>query len=548
MTPDERDLRAALEARSGEASPAFRHRLTGAFQEGRPQATVMPAIALMTVIVLSLTSVGVLLIARGAGHVSYGGSVRGTRYTVTTTLMTDRRGRVVACHFYPLPMPPMLCGGVTITNVDPASIAATKTYSNGVVETPRVRMVGTWDGHALRLTEQPESTNAAESVPQPVAQTPPSSSTKSAQQILQELTQDDSSLRQQGIVLLEWGLGSDLLPYVVLAVADPTSVRYLYDTYGRVNISGWLQPVNPLSETPSSYPPPTVTIPMPTEAHLSVSSGHVVWAFIGGLLFRSADRGDTWEQRPLPPYQGGGFPEYSFVDALNGWFSSGGVPETQCNGAAEQVWHTADGGATWQQVAAVRYDQAGSSGISYGQCKQGLSFADATHGFLAAWDPNRRPTIYRTSDGGRTWEGSTLPDPPGFVTQAGGISLRAGLVRVFGATLLVTATDSQATTYVFRSIDGGATWSPIARVDGLANIGFVTASRWLKVIVPGQSVETTDSGQTWHSYPSDYSQAAPISPEVVFSDALVGYATVRGTIQRTVDGGLQWVVIKTPGT
>jgi hypothetical protein len=34
----------------------------------------------------------------------------------------------------------------------------------------------------------------------------------------------------------------------------------------------------------------------------------------------------------------------------------------------------------------------------------------------------------------------------------------------------------------------------------------------------------------------------------VFADDQVGYATVRGQIQLTLDGGLHWTEIKTPGT
>jgi len=61
-------------------------------------------------------------------------------------------------------------------------------------------------------------------------------------------------------------------------------------------------------------------------------------------------------------------------------------------------------------------------------------------------------------------------------------------------------------------------------------------------------METTDGGATWHAYTTDYSQAAPIAPDIVFGDAQVGYAIVRGSIQRTVDGGAHWTTIKTPGT
>jgi photosystem II stability/assembly factor-like uncharacterized protein len=76
----------------------------------------------------------------------------------------------------------------------------------------------------------------------------------------------------------------------------------------------------------------------------------------------------------------------------------------------------------------------------------------------------------------------------------------------------------------------------------------VTTTRWLQIGTPSSSKETTDGGATWHALTTDYSQAAPIAPEIVFADPLVGYATVRGGIQRTVDGGAHWVGIKTPGT
>jgi photosystem II stability/assembly factor-like uncharacterized protein len=61
-------------------------------------------------------------------------------------------------------------------------------------------------------------------------------------------------------------------------------------------------------------------------------------------------------------------------------------------------------------------------------------------------------------------------------------------------------------------------------------------------------METGDSGAGWHPFTTDYAQAPPIAPEIVFGDGRVGYATVRGAIQRTLDGGAHWTGIKTPGT
>jgi len=126
-------------------------------------------------------------------------------------------------------------------------------------------------------------------------------------------------------------------------------------------------------------------------------------------------------------------------------------------------------------------------------------------------------------------------------------------VHQFGSVLLVDAygqsvNSGQPAGYVFRYTDRGATWTYLATLPNPARQpAFVTASRWLDLVVHGQSQETLDAGKSWHAYPSDYEQAAPISPDVIFANTEVGYATIRGGLQRTIDGGLHWTPLRTPG-
>ena len=280
----------------------------------------------------------------------------------------------------------------------------------------------------------------------------------------------------------------------------------------------------------------------------------MVWALVAASrLFRSIDRGETWQERsaalePLGPNR-----EVAFVSDSEGWLAKPGSPGTQCTFQSVGIAHSTDGGARWDQlVVAGTPGSPSSAGIADRQCKSGLAFADAQRGYLGAWDQNSRPVIYRTADGGRSWIASSpVPDPPGFTTQPAGFALRAGRVRAFGTTLVVSASgtsDGRPTSYVFSSADG-ASWAYEATVPpGEGAFAFVTASRWLVMSTPGASKETMDGGRTWHDFATDYSQAAPTAPEIVFADALVGYATVRGAIQRTIDGGAHWTSIKTPGT
>jgi photosystem II stability/assembly factor-like uncharacterized protein len=280
----------------------------------------------------------------------------------------------------------------------------------------------------------------------------------------------------------------------------------------------------------AGQPPPDL-VPLPTSATLSASSERVVWTLVAGhLLFRSMNAGATWEQRAIPPGTGAGFASMSFIDDEQGWLLVTAPPPTQCNAQQIEIWHTTDAGINWEPVD--------GAGIADSQCKGQISFNDANHGFVSAWDPNHPPVIYWTSDGGSIWSASQpLPDPPGTTTGPSGFELTPERVEAFGSTLLVPVRASDGTVYVYESDDGGLSWTfaAAAPVSG-ASIGFVSATHCLQLIAPGQSRETTDAGATWYPSTSDYAQAAPIAPELVFGSPAVGYATVRGTINQTTNG------------
>jgi photosystem II stability/assembly factor-like uncharacterized protein len=246
----------------------------------------------------------------------------------------------------------------------------------------------------------------------------------------------------------------------------------------------------------------------------------VVWADAGqSLLLMSTDRGDTWQQRPVPPALGH-LAGSAFAGVREGWL----VDSPACGGAGARIWHTTDAGATWQDLHA--------SGIPALDCGSHLSFSDSAHGYLTGTGQNPGPVVYRTMDGGRTWAASQpLPSPPG----ARG-ALRPEAVRPFGSDLLVTADR-----FVFRSVDGGATWRYAATApDGSAAVALVTATRWLRLVAPGQSMETLDAGATWHRFDSTYAPEAPVSVDFAFADSQLGYTEEHQGIRRTEDGGLHW--------
>lgn len=298
-------------------------------------------------------------------------------------------------------------------------------------------------------------------------------------------------------------------------------------------------PTRVQTEAPPS--PRSIPIALPSVAQLSATRD-AIWALVAGTrLFRSEDRGQTWQEAALPPRFGH---SVAFISGTDGWGLVAAPPATQCQAQQVTLWRTTDGATTWRQLAA--------SGLAAARCKSDLAFADADYGYLVASDVNAAPTVYRSADGGSTWASSApIADPPGFTTSPGGNGLGPiGLYPFQAIVLLVVARDrQQGQRYVFRSTDGGKSWGYAATVPGAADaFAPITATRWLRLGAAGASFETTDAGASWHAFTTDYRQAAPVAPVMVFADAQTGYATVRGAIQRTVDGGATWTPIRTPGT
>ena len=308
-------------------------------------------------------------------------------------------------------------------------------------------------------------------------------------------------------------------------------------------------PSSPATPTATASAAPSQTaasgatpIPLPTFAQVAAAGNGVVWMDVNGdHLFLSLDRGATWTERTLPGARPSG--SVAFVNERDGWFLETLQPLSQCLSQDVVLWRTQDGARSWQRVSLT--------GLASLQCKGSVAFVDADRGYISTWDNNGAPRIYRTADGGRTWSASApFPDPPGFVT-GGGRSLRIADVADFGSVLYADALafNDGSRYHVYRSMDRGATWTftSTAPEPGMT-VALITPARWLQVVAPGYSQETTDAGASWHPYASDYSQAAPIPPQIVFGDANTGYATVRGGIQRTTDGGAHWTALRTPGT
>jgi hypothetical protein len=160
------------------------------------------------------------------------------RYTVTTELMQGGPSRLplIACHIVPLSLPPPGCGGVEVRGVDVQRVPGARRLSNGVIETDSVRLVGTWDGSTLNITELPR--RATPSQPSPTR--PAAEATARATAAIQRVTADWQELKRLNIQILEYWTDGDSVAFLV-PVVDQRTMATLEQRYGPVLLSAWLQ-------------------------------------------------------------------------------------------------------------------------------------------------------------------------------------------------------------------------------------------------------------------------------------------------------------------
>jgi photosystem II stability/assembly factor-like uncharacterized protein len=229
-------------------------------------------------------------------------------------------------------------------------------------------------------------------------------------------------------------------------------------------------------------------------------------------LFRSADGGESWshvrgltEHPTRPEWQpgGGGLILHSLVphpvDARQLWVAI----------STAGVFHTADGGATWQpRNRGTRNDYApeGQRYAEFGQCVHCLVMAPGTPDLLYQ---QNHCGMYRSEDGGRSWQ-----------------SIEAGLPSSFGFPAAVHPRDPATLYLVPLNGDSVGRYVPDA-----------SAAVW----------RTRDRGETWqalrkglpqrHAFLGVLRQALATDP---LDPAGVYFGTTSGSLFASADEGESW--------
>jgi photosystem II stability/assembly factor-like uncharacterized protein len=279
----------------------------------------------------------------------------------------------------------------------------------------------------------------------------------------------------------------------------------------------------------------------------------------GGGVFKTTDGGMSWQ--PVTDKFFGGTVGYIAVAESNPDVVYVGTGEYAIRGNVshgEGVWKTTDGGKTWSFLGLKETRQI--SRVRVHPTNPDIVWVAAQGSF---WGPSKERGIYKSTDGGRTWQQLLFRDER---TGASDLVLDPRDPDVMYAALWESYRNSWSMSSggpgstIMKTTDGGRTWAELGRNPGmpkgtLGNIGLAVSPanpRRLWALIEADSggvFRSDDAGATWTRTNDErklrqrawYYSRVFADPK----DTSVVYALNTG-FYRSADGGRTFKAIPTP--
>jgi photosystem II stability/assembly factor-like uncharacterized protein len=255
-----------------------------------------------------------------------------------------------------------------------------------------------------------------------------------------------------------------------------------------------------------------------------------------GTVVRTVDGGDTWQEVGPPGTSALQFRDIEAFDANRAVILSTG------NGTDSRIYVTANGGQSWTQTFTNTDPNAFYDCMTFFDARRGLALSDPVNGKFR---------IIATDDGGLSWHVvSPSGMPPALPGEAGFAASGQCLVTDHGRRAWF-ASGGGAVSRVFRSDDGGTTWTvtatpiPSSGTAGIFALAFNGQQRGIAVggdfaaptVSPDAAAVTSDGGARWQSAaqpPGEYRSGAAW---ITGTDAVAVGPTGSDV---SLDGGQTW--------
>jgi photosystem II stability/assembly factor-like uncharacterized protein len=204
------------------------------------------------------------------------------------------------------------------------------------------------------------------------------------------------------------------------------------------------------------------------------------------------------------------------------------------------IWVTDDGGTSWGPVNDFMVNLAVTS-LAINPAKPDEMYATTGEGFFNG-DALRGSGVFKSTDGGRTWE-----QLPSTVAPAFHWANRVAVSKDGTTVLVATRGENPGTGGIQRSADGGKTWTAVV-VGDFADVKFDPtdpAKAVAGTLYAGDVFFSADGGQNWTAATHDQTWSGRVELAYAAKDSKIIYAAVDrngGEVWRSDDGGQKFAL------